>query len=235
MSGFPDLIIANSAAGREFRCPWISREPNRSRPKRYRYGSFPAGRRASVSAAPSVELKNEHIAVGVLARLDAMKDHQTFLRAAAIAAKRRPDLRFMCIGEGVERPRLEELARELGIAGQVMLPGGAEPVAALNALDIVCSSSAFGEGFSNSVAEAMSCGRPCIVTDVGNSAMIVENGGSVVPPSDPQALAAAIVDMAGRRKSIDGSKLRSRIVENFSVDAMVERTQHVLATIGFKD
>jgi glycosyltransferase involved in cell wall biosynthesis len=93
----------------------------------------------------------------------------------------------------------------------------------LNGLDIVCSSSSEGEGFSNAVAEAMACGRLCVVTDVGDSALVVGDTGFVVPPKDPGALAAALI------KALDlppqaGERARERVANEFSVDAMVERT-----------
>lgn len=235
MSRIPDLIIANSTAGRDFAVAngfppsSIHVVPNGIDTERFQPNCELRSEQRRVW-----NLDDEEIAIGVLARLDPMKDHETFLRAAMISSEREPGLRFLCIGEGSERRRLETLVERLGIAANVNFVGSANPVAALNALDIVCSSSAFGEGFSNSVAEAMSCGRPCIVTDVGDSAMIVGNCGEIVPPSNPKALAAAILDMAQRLKSIDGSKIRWRIVENFSADAMIDRTLRLIRKVALE-
>ena len=232
ISRMPDLIIANSSSGRDFAVAngfpsqKIQIVPNGIDTERFQSdGELRTEQRRLWS------LHNEDIAVGVLARLDPMKGQETFVRAAMTAVRQRPQLRFLCIGEGPERRRLELLVEELGIASKVIFTGTANPVAALNALDIVCSSSAFGEGFSNSVAEAMSCGRPCIVTNVGDSAIIVGNCGKIVPPTNPQALAAAILDTAQHLESIDRSKIRSRIVENFSADAMIDRTAQLLRKV----
>ena len=105
--------------------------------------------------------------IGVLARLDPMKGHEIFLRAAVEVAAEDADARFVCIGDGTEGARLRALADRLGLASRVLFVGATEdPAAALNALDICCSSSQFGEGFSNAIAEAMACGVPCVVTDV---------------------------------------------------------------------
>jgi glycosyltransferase involved in cell wall biosynthesis len=232
ISRIPDLIIANSAAGKDFAVvngfppENIHIVPNGIDTERFRPNN-----ELRTEQRRLWNLKDHQIAVGVLARLDPMKDQQTFLRAAVIAAGRNPKLCFLCIGEGPDRRHLQSLAETIGIAGKVKFTGRADPAAALNALDIVCSSSAFGEGFSNSIAEAMSCGRPCIVTDVGDSAMIVGNCGDVVRPCDPQTLAASILSTAERIESIDPSKPRSRVVENFSSDAMVDRTLNLLGKV----
>ena len=85
------------------------------------------------------------------------------------------------------------------------------------ALDIV-SSSSYGEGFPNSIAEAMSCGTPCVVTDTGDSAYLVEKTGIVVAPKDPQALAEGLQKMISlgleSRKAL-GAAARQRIQQNF--------------------
>lgn len=101
--------------------------------------------------------------------------------------------------------------------------------AVYSALDIV-SSSSFGEGFANVIAEAMACERPCVVTDVSDSARIVGSTGEVVPPRNPDALAEAIVRMLDRLKASPdlGCQARARIVAEFSVERMVLRTMEVI-------
>ena len=58
-------------------------------------------------------------------------------------------------------------------------------------MDIAGNSSAYGEAFAQAIGEAMACGVPCVVTDVGDSARIVDTTGRTVPPRDPAAMAAA--------------------------------------------
>jgi glycosyltransferase involved in cell wall biosynthesis len=97
-------------------------------------------------------------------------------------------------------------------------------------LDLLCSSSSFSEGFSNVIGEAMACGVPCVVTDVGDSKLIVGETGKVVPPEDPAALASACLESlvlpASQRRAI-GSEARKRIEENFSAEKMVASMQAI--------
>ena len=94
----------------------------------------------------------------------------------------------------------------------------------LSAADMIVSSSAYGEGFSNAVAEGMACGLPAIVTDVGDARRIVGNTGIVVPPRDATALGKAIRLMCEVENRVEcGQAARQRIVENFSLDRSVAR------------
>ena len=233
MSSMPDLIIANSRAGRGFA---VSKGfPDRSMtvvPNGIDTRRFRKDRKLRASQRRAWKLGEADVAVGVLARLDPMKGLDTFLQAAAIALKTEPKLVFLCIGEGPERARLEGKARNLGIADRISFPGHTDPVKGLNALDIACSSS-ITEGFPNSVAEAMACELPCVVTDVGDSAWIVGETGWVVPPGDPEALAAAILDVAADEHSSNrGAAARRRILKEFSVASMIERTLDLLGALG---
>lgn len=175
----------------------------------------------------------DEVLVGLAARLDPMKDHPTFLKAAAAVQQRHRHTRFVLIGDGPRdyRESLHTMARTLGIADRVIWAGTCSNMAAAyNALDIFCSASS-SEGFSNSIAEAMACGIPCVVTDVGDSALIVGETGRVVPPRDPPALADAILTLAGvqevERKRL-GARARRRIESEFSVDRLVENTAQAL-------
>ena len=101
------------------------------------------------------------------------------------------------------------------------------------ALDILCLSSK-AEGFPNVVAEAMIMQVPCVVTDVGDAAQIVGNTGKVVPPSEPRALAKAILEfenMDSNKRHEIGVAARSRIAEKFGITKIVKRYSEVYNSV----
>ncbi|HIK26114.1 MAG TPA: glycosyltransferase [Thermosynechococcus sp. M46_R2017_013] len=162
-----------------------------------------------------------------------MKGHETFLQAAARLVQTRQDLLFVCVGgrQQKDADRLKALAASLGLENRVIWAGSREDMSAVySALDIVSSSSFVGEGFANVIAEAMACERPCVVTDVGDSARIVGNIGEVVPPRNPDALAEAMARMLDRMKRTPdiGRQARARIVAEFSVERMVLQILEVI-------
>ena len=230
-----DLIIANSFAGRShavsngFSPRRLEVVPNGIDTERFHPNPLLRRRQRQQWG-----LSESDIAIGVLARFDPMKGHRTFLAAAVRLANEIPNCQFLCIGEGAEKARLQQFAEELGISGRVKFPGRSDdPVAALNGLDIYCSPSVYGEGFSNSVGEAMACAIPCVVTDVGDSARIVGDTGLIVPRANPTALADALALAASQREFHDGLAARQRILENYGTGQMVERTTELLlATLG---
>ena len=175
-------------------------------------------------------------AIGLVGRLDPMKDHQTFIRAAAQLVEQRKDLRFVCVGDGPTsyRQELIRLCQELNVSEYFMFAGTRENMPAIyNAMDIVVSSSSYGEGFSNAIGEAMACNVPCVVTGVGDSGWILGENGRVVPPKNPRALRKAIgkllddLDADGNR----GEQIRQRVINNFSVPKLVRATEIVLLSI----
>jgi len=96
----------------------------------------------------------------------------------------------------------------------------------LNGLDVLTLCSAYGEGFPNVVGEAMASGIPCVVTDVGDSAMIVGDTGRVVPIGNPEALAEswrALIGTGVDARQKLGTRARARIVGQFDLDKIVER------------
>ena len=232
LSNSPRLIIANSSAGATFAvqngfpASKVVVVPNGIDTSRFRPDAQLRRRQRQAFG-----LGPDHIALGVLARLDPQKGHAIFLRAASIVAEKAPNLRFLCIGQGLELARLRRLSDELGLGDRVTFTGEQDSVAALSALDLACSCSVWGEGFSNSIAEAMACGLPCIVTDVGDSAAIVGEAGIVVPPGSPAALAQAIEFQIRNLPNHDPARPRQRILDNFSLAAMVERTLDVLNAV----
>jgi glycosyltransferase involved in cell wall biosynthesis len=113
-----------------------------------------------------------------------------------ILGRERPDLKLILIGDGESRGALESLARELGIAANVVFAGRRTGPNLHHLFDIsvLCSTS---EGFSNSILEAMAAGNPVVATDVGATRDAVIDGqtGLLVPPSDPERLASAIAEL----------------------------------------
>lgn len=173
--------------------------------------------------------------VGLVARFDPMKDHETFLKAAADFAQRERDARFVCVGSGptAYRENLEARAKSLGLAERLVWAGEIGDARLIaNAFDIATLSSV-AEGFSNVICEAMACGVPVAATDVGDNAAIIGRFGEIVPPRRPDLLSAAWARL--RRRLADEPKLgemaRGQIASRYGLDAMVDATEKILERV----
>jgi len=166
--------------------------------------------------------------IGMIARLDPMKDYPTFFEAAAILSHHHPNIRFLCMGRGNEayRETLKQRIADLNMSTRLMLIDERSDVENIyHALDILCLTSAFGEGFSNVLGEAMACGVPCVATDVGDAALIIGELGKIVPIQAPLQVATACEDIMKQR--IPQHLIRQRIVDNFSTEATTDSTERV--------
>jgi glycosyltransferase involved in cell wall biosynthesis len=176
-------------------------------------------------------IAGDEVLIGIVGRLDAMKDHATFLQAAALLRQERPQVRFVCVGDGAPdyRATLQDRARALGLSNHVLWIGMQSQVADVyNALDLLVNSS-YGEGFSNVLGEAMACGVPCVATDVGDSRLVIGDEGQLVPPKDPATLKTAIQQVLDRKPR--AAEIRRRIVEYFSLEALILRTEQELLAL----
>ena len=229
LSRFADLIISNSHAGMQgakaagFPSERIQVIYNGIDTDRF---AFDDEGRERVRAEWGVEA-NERL-IGIVARVDPMKDHPNFLRACALLFKRRGDLRFAVIGGGSEAEfaALKTVAENCGLTGVIWAGARNDIPAVFSALDISVSSS-WSESFSNVIAESMSCGCPCVVTDIADSARIVGALGVVVPPKNSAALANGVEQMLTRlqTETLLKQQIRSRVIEHFSLETMVARTE----------
>jgi glycosyltransferase involved in cell wall biosynthesis len=173
--------------------------------------------------------------VGMVARYDAQKDHETLLQALAEFDKTaQGEWKCILAGRGLSAENLElkTMISKFGLDRAIILTGPRSDVPSLmNALDCHVLSSAYGEGFPNVVAEAMACGIPCVATDVGDSAMIIGETGWVVPAKNPrrltQALAAAFESYRSEKWAERQTRAIERIAGNFGLVAMVERFRSV--------
>jgi glycosyltransferase involved in cell wall biosynthesis len=231
MSRFPDAIIANSVAGKEFHRS-IGYYTNRMMviPNGIDTDRFKPDHLSGLRVRDEWGIDDEAITIGLVGRLDPMKDHTTFLRAVKIFDQKECSVRFVCIGDGKEpyKSEIHSLCMTLGLNGSLIWTGARSDMPAVyGALDIVTSTSSYGEGFSNVIGEAMACGVPCVVTDVGDSASIVADTGFVVPIKNPEALANGWMNMLKRLENNDclyREKIRERIVSNYSVELLIKKT-----------
>lgn len=165
--------------------------------------------------------------VGLIARWDPHKDHENFFAAARIVADAKPNVQFVLAGKGVEysNPVLRDMVEQHHLSEQVHLLGARSDIPQImGSLDLLVSSSS-SEAFPIVVGEAMSCAVPCCVTDVGDSRVLVGESGRSVPRVNPQALAAAALELlelpASDLRQL-GKSARRRIEEQFSVETMVQ-------------
>ena len=160
-------------------------------------------------------------------RLHQQKDFPTLLRAFARIRVQRP-IRLAILGEGKLRAELETLARTLGIAADVAMPGFVENPYAYMARAAVFALSSAWEGLANVVIEALACGCPVVSTDCPSGPReILDKGkyGRLVPVGDDAALARAIC------ATLDKVPHRERLIQRgkfFSVDRAVEQYERLL-------
>ncbi len=159
-----------------------------------------------------------------------VKDHPTFLRAAARVRTAVPDAAFVIAGEGKLMPGLRELTTQLGLERDVFFIGRCEKVAELLSVSDVCALSSTAEGFSNSILEYMAAARPVVVTDVGGAreAVIEGESGYLVSAGDHEQMAARMITLLSdpTRSRAMGERGRSVVEEEFSCE------QHLANTLG---
>jgi glycosyltransferase involved in cell wall biosynthesis len=238
LSRFADLIITNSRAGL-LHCIARGFPENRTIaiPNGIDVTRFSPNKNAGQELRLEWGVRDSQSLIGIVGRLDPMKDHPTFLKAAALLAEKRKDVRFICVGDGPDDYQRElcALGRQVGLGDKLIWTGGRDDMPALyNALDVVVSSSCYGEGFSNVIGEAMACGTSCVVTDVGDSAWIVGNTGEVVRPNSPEALVSGIEISLRKIRASDRHRegLRRVINDRFSVRELICKTESSLMHIS---
>lgn len=228
LAHFADVIISNSRAGRAaylasgFPPHSFLVIPNAIDAERFQYNF-----QSRQALRETLGIPLDCPLVGTVARLDPMKDHACFLRAAAALDRMGFTGKFLCVGSGEPKyvARLKDLANQLRISEKLhWLEGVVDPTQAYSAIDVFVSSSAYGEGFSNAIGEAMACGLACVVTDVGDAAEIVTEEDSVVPVGNSEALAHAIQKQLLRPRERAATAGRAKVLTEFSIALLVART-----------
>lgn len=178
--------------------------------------------------------------IGMAARYHPMKNHAGFLRAAAIAATQ-TSAEFVLAGTDVAPTNLA-LTRAVaaaGLGGRVHLLGPRRDMPHLLAgFDLLTTASTHGEAFPLIVGEAMACGTPCVVTDLGDCAELVGDSGIVVPPGDDRALAEAWCALLGadaHARQQRGGMARERILARYSLPSVAHRYQALYDALAGDD
>jgi glycosyltransferase involved in cell wall biosynthesis len=223
LSDRPDVVVANSDSGarthlaRGYRPRRLEVIPNGVDTKLY----CPDPQRRT-EVRDDLRIESSARVVVMVARVDPMKDHGAFLDAM----RQLPDVTGLLVGAGTQDldlpPNVQALGRRMDVARIV------------TAADIIVSSSAFGEGFSNALAEGMSAGLVPVATDVGDARIIVGDTGTVVQPGDARALAKAIGEVAsldGYSLTRRGASARARMSAEFSIDQAVDRFEALYASL----
>jgi len=219
----PDRIISCSQTARDIH---VARGYDESRfviiPNGFDLSSYRPDPTARVEMRQELGIPAEAPVIGLVARLDPLKNHQGFFEAAGILHFSRPDVNFVLAGKDIEpgNPAVAAWMRAAGVEHVTHLLGLRNDIPRLTAAFDVATSSSWGEAFPNVVGEAMACGVPCVVTDVGDSAFIVGDTGLVVKPGDVHALAAAwekLLMLSPSERQALGQFARTRVAENFEL------------------
>jgi glycosyltransferase involved in cell wall biosynthesis len=220
LSFFPCSIIYNSHLSAEQHCNagYLSKK-TKIIPNGFDLQKFKSNKQYYQQFRKELKVSENAILVGHVSRLHPMKDHATLLRAidrvidnlSGIGSKQ--EVLFLLIGYGVT----SELSKNPAIR---FLGERSDIPKIMSALDIVVSSSAWGEGFPNVIGEAMASEVPCVVTDVGDSANIVGEYGLVCPIKDDKCIANSLLQLIDNKeeRKIAGRQARKRINENYSMD-----------------
>ena len=230
------VIITNSNAGRHaheaygYRARYWQTIPNGFDLLKFR----PDGR-ARMNVREELKVAPDALLVGLIARVDPMKGHDTFLAAAAKVANAVPSARFLLAGRGTDSVDFRNAIAAKGLPADKFLLLGErlDMPAILSALDLSVSASRT-EGFSNVVAEAMAVEIPCVVTDVGDSAIIVGDTGRVVRKDSPDDLAKAIIEilmLPQKDRAALGAAARERIASNYALEKISQEYAKTFAGV----
>ena len=230
-SRFADLVICNSYAGKKYlisknyKCRNIHVIHNGINSDFFRLN---IEERNEIRSEFNIPIKATII--GIIARHDKMKGIEYFIQAAFLFLHSNPNVYFFIIGSGPKKysKKLQALTKNSKFSKSFIWHEKSNDIRSYHALfDIFTSSSIYGEGFPNVLAESLLCENICVATDVGDSSFLLKDVGFVVDPCNSKELCEAwssIMDLSESDREEISKKSRSKVLENFSIKAMTDRT-----------
>ncbi|HEX7555071.1 MAG TPA: glycosyltransferase [Leptolinea sp.] len=222
------IVVCSQAASLIHQKIGYAKEKMKVIPNGFDLSIFKPDKEAGRKLRQELNLDPEISIVGLAARFDEQKDHQTFIKSAGIVLKTMPEVHFFLCGEGItsENHLLVQWLTETGAERNFHLLGRWTDMPEFhNACDVAVSASAYGESFSNVLGEAMACGVPCVSTRVGGAEEVLGETSRIVPPGDPLKLAEAILDILKLPENFRmelGQQSRQRMIENFDIFQIAE-------------
>jgi glycosyltransferase involved in cell wall biosynthesis len=213
ISKFATGVVYNSFAGLDYH---ISKGFNKSRAKVIHNGicstRFKPDQNSRKYLLRNFGVANGRPVVIYPARVDPMKNHQLVIQIAS----RLPEVQFVFVGSGVENLRTPSNCL---LVGKV-----SNPESYYNMADLTVSFSKYGEGFSNTIAESLSCGVPVLANSVGDSAIILSGVGFVTESKEPKYLANRIKSLLSDKRKLKRSSIKGRelVADRFDVKSMVD-------------
>ena len=180
-------------------------------------------------------LEDDAPVAGILAALRPEKNHELFLKSAKLIRQAVPGARFLVLGDGPERAKLEALTKELSISDSVDFLGTRNDVADVLSVMNVLLLTSHMEANPVSIMEAMACELPVVATRVGSVSETVLDGrtGYLTTPGDPGEIAGRVIELCGnpQKAAQMGRAGREHIVAHWSLDGMIKGYQNLIAQI----
>ncbi len=229
LSSIPSAIVCNSTAGKNWHVSKGYRDDTwHIIPNGFNTGDFRPDAKARARIRLELGIPDASPVVGLVARYDPIKGHSVFLNAATKLLADGVDAHFLVVGEGctLDNRHLSSLRASAPSPQKIHLLGKREDIASVTAALDIATCTSFGEGFPNTLGEAMACGVPCVASDVGDCRDILAAPDLMFQPGDSMALAGALARLISTDelalRSL-GQVARARIAEHYSLSTMADR------------
>jgi glycosyltransferase involved in cell wall biosynthesis len=229
VSGNADAIIYNAQIGREqHEALGFAANKGRVIDNGFDTEVFRPSIEARTAVRQELGIPADAPLIGMVARFHPMKGHEVFIEAAKLLARQHTDVHFLLAGRGLtpDAPICSAWLADAELLGRLHLLGERRDAPQITAaLDISSSSSLWGEGFSNSVCEAMSCAVPVVATDVGDSRRVLGNAGFIIPAGDALALTEGwqkLLALPIEARKQMGELGRRRVMSEFSLNTVAD-------------